>query len=634
MKTGNIGIRNLADIGVSDIDVYGIRKNKKILDINSVKVRVNSTYNGEFGFDWIDVNDITGEILKIQGVDFSEAEYFYKNPINQNDIGNFVSISSDINGAKDAIKRNYELLVIKNNNQIVDIPWVFIKPNQTIELSLEINKDEKSISSFDKISIFGDEYYDFEIVSKKNTANKVGKKAEIEVSEINEPIFLKIKCLKEAPEKKYEIFGEVISGNPVKIGGLTMMGNKILKLKFRVIALVSSDGNPSAKAKILFQKFKDSDIKKHLNENSLNQAGYEIEIENQAMFDTLESSDLDDYFYSFDKADWTVKKYFANINKEKDDVDATGHCKITSWDPVNKKCAKIIVPTDVIVDNQKDLGLADKDNEMDAIVITEYKNKLKTKSKTYEGGIIILSDFESSDKNIGAYSRISPFNHYALMVYSTNIDSKDTYAHEIGHMLGLNHTFYFGNEGFEKVWKGLEDIKKYIAEVRNLTGRLQINKLITTRKKIVLALNNAINNLTIEITKRNNDYAVAKNMNGNFTFGGVPVTKEKFLEESKKVITALEKQKKSNQDAVKEFKDKKENIYLEFSKKDSSMYILLAPDFIKIQEDYLNFYSKFLAENYIIYKQGSTKNMMDYNNTRTFYQHHQILTMRKDYENY
>jgi len=36
----------------------------------------------------------------------------------------------------------------------------------------------------------------------------------------------------------------------------------------------------------------------------------------------------------------------------------------------------------------------------------------------------------------------------------------------------------------------------------------------------------------------------------------------------------------------------------------------------------------------IYFKQNSTKNMMDYTDIRTFYQHHQILTMRKDYENY
>ncbi|SIT13519.1 hypothetical protein [Chryseobacterium gambrini] len=636
MKTGNIGIRNLADIGVEDIDVYGTRRSRKSVEINNLKVRVNSTYNGEFGFDWIDVDPKTGEILKIQGVSFSEAEYFYKKPINQNDIGNFIPISSDINSAKNAIKEHYELLTIKNSNQIVDIPWVLMKPNQTIELSLETSLEEKSNSYFDKISIFGDEYYDFEIINKKNTGKKAGKKAEMEVSELSESILLKIKCLKEAPEKKYEILGEATSGSSLKIGGLTMMENKVLKLKFRVIALVSSDGNPSAKAKALFQKFKDSDVKKYLNENSLNQAGYEIEIENQTMFDTLGSGDLDDYFYAFDKTDWTGKKYFANINKEKQDVDAAGNCKITSWDPVKKECAKIIVPTDVIVDNQKDIGLADKDNDMDAVTIREYKNKLKTKSKSYEGGIIILSDFESSDKETGAYSRTSPLDHYTLMVYSTNTESKDTYAHEIGHMLGLDHLFFNTKElnSFNNSKNYYQTLKTNIITKTRESYPFYIYKEIkakvTTLKE---SLNNFINNRKNYIIGKERDLAQGKASNGNFTYNGKPVTKAQYLtllqEDIDKQKAYITENKKAieiiNTNKIKDFEELKTN------------FNILKNDSIKLDKEFMKFYEKEweqIEANFLRFKKASTKNIMDYDNTRVCFLSHQIKIMRNDIKNY
>lgn len=66
MKTGNIGIRNLADIGVSDIDVYGTNKRKKYLKLDfkgnlqfyrsksqvQDKLGTEDTlYTGQFGFD-------------------------------------------------------------------------------------------------------------------------------------------------------------------------------------------------------------------------------------------------------------------------------------------------------------------------------------------------------------------------------------------------------------------------------------------------------------------------------------------------------------------------------------------------------------------------------------------------------
>ena len=69
MKTGNIGIRNQADIGIGDIDVYGTDRRKKntIFDFNGTIQFYRSKnhsegklgaedpfYNGEFGFDLYD----------------------------------------------------------------------------------------------------------------------------------------------------------------------------------------------------------------------------------------------------------------------------------------------------------------------------------------------------------------------------------------------------------------------------------------------------------------------------------------------------------------------------------------------------------------------------------------------------
>jgi len=71
MKTGNIGIRNLADIGVADIDVYGTRRRKlnvypnifvlffrsvnqstgALPKIENLKIKYDEQYNGSFGFD-------------------------------------------------------------------------------------------------------------------------------------------------------------------------------------------------------------------------------------------------------------------------------------------------------------------------------------------------------------------------------------------------------------------------------------------------------------------------------------------------------------------------------------------------------------------------------------------------------
>ncbi len=40
-----------------------------------------------------------------------------------------------------------------------------------------------------------------------------------------------------------------------------------------------------------------------------------------------------------------------------------------------------------------------------------------------------------------------------------------------------------------------------------------------------------------------------------------------------------------------------------------------------------------MISNYLYFKKGSTKNIMDYIDQRKTYLHNQIITMRNDYEN-
>lgn len=394
-----------------------------------VKIRLNTSiedHKGIFGFDWIDINSNDGTIEKIQNVNINNVEYFYKEGRTREELGDIIKVDdSNKNALQQVIKKNYEPILHLCTNGYIDIPFVLIKPNQEISLKLEVNICNELLPENKVIFLEDDEFYSFEF----DKGSKNGKKSEKTFEQDKEEIVLKIKCLKEAPETKYKIKTE---GN-IPVGGFVMMENKILKLKFRVITLVSSDNGANERARNLFKQFKNAEIKDYLNNHSLNQAGYEVEIENQAMFDAIDTADLDDYFYAFNKEEWTQKEYFKIVDKEKyDTIPDTDDCKPGSWDHNKNDCKKILVPTETITSNFN----------IDNIVFEEYQKKLRTKNKSYNGGVIILCDYESPTDDIGAFSRIEPLDHYKLFIYLTNLKNKDTYAHEIGHMLGLPHTFF------------------------------------------------------------------------------------------------------------------------------------------------------------------------------------------------
>lgn len=595
-------------------------------------------YNGEFGFDWIDVDPSSEEVQKIQDVDFSNVEYFYKKGATANDLGDIIAKSADEQGAKDAITASYRLSECPKpcKDGKIDMPFVLMKPGQEISLSLEVALTSGVLNN-EKIYLEGNDCYSFELVGGTKTGNKTEK-----IIADKEIIVLKIKCLKESPEITFKIKQENPTQKLETVGGFIMMENKVLKLKFRVIALVANEPAASAKAQALFQKFKDNKVKEYLNENSLNQAGYEVEIENQAMFDTLGSGDLDDYFYAFDKTDWTNKKYFAAGHSKKKKKweyvkKADGSYEMES-DGVTykKKLVEYQESLDVIVDNSKHIGGTDTNNNIDDITIKVYKDKLKGKGKIYEGGIIILCDFESSDLSTGAYSRTSPLNHYALIVYYSNTGSKDTYAHEIGHMLGLDHLFYDSKE-----LTSFSNSKSYYKTLKtNLSNKTkesypfytykQVRAKILTLKK---SLNNFIANQQKYITDKEKNIIQGKASNGTFTYNGKTVTKQEYISLVQKDI---EKQKiyiNENKEALKALETSSIKDFEEFK----ANFNILKNDSIKLDKEFIEMYEKEwkqIESNYIRFKKGTTKNIMDYDITRLSFLHHQITIMRDDIKNY
>jgi len=657
--------------------IYGDEpKTAKPLELTNlyVKVRLGSDYDGEFGFDWVDVNPETKEIEKIQGVPFSELSYFYKEGTTKEDLGSIVEKYTDEIGAKHIIQDHYRFNPISKH---IDIPYVLIKPEQKITLSVEVILWKGKVSD-DIISITGDEFYDFEIVG----GEKEGKTAKKKLKKAGK-FDLKIKCLKAGSEKMYDFNHSNPNTGSHVVGGLIMMENEILTLKFRVIAVVSSAGNPIEKSKNIFRNFKDSKITDFLNEKALNQAGYKVVIENEQMFKDLETTDVDDFFYAFDKEDWKRKNLFSvDENRKK--------FSLIKNDQGEERFKEEQQEGQLVLDYQVEDGTDSagnkkykmQSNDLDETVSIYYADKLKSKAKEYKGGLIILSDFECSNSSVAAFSRMFPVNHYGLFVAVNGHNSKNVFAHELGHMLGLAHIFVEDVEKDEHKNK-INTIKDYKNRIEKCKGDIAKEKIsnqvsdkdlkakpLKNQSKVLQTflthfvqkqtLEECLNNTNIyllqkmeyrnEQIKFYTDKANEKKEYSSYSIAGKVVSKAEFkdaintsLKMNETEKKNLEKQIESNNLSLKKLSLLNTKGIFEFD----SEYFLINEDKLKIYEDYLKLKLEkdweVIKSNYVYFNFKSTENIMDYGQVlkdgqdsvkKNKFLSHQIIIMRNDYENY
>jgi Pregnancy-associated plasma protein-A len=263
------------------------------------------------------------------------------------------------------------------------------------------------------------------------------------------------------------------------------------------------------------------------------------------------------------------------------------------------------------------------------------------------------------------------------------IESKSTYAHELGHMLGLEHIFFEGEQKKEALNKVNEiinykknNIKKCEEEIikgkkYNQVSDENINpkplknqsKSLTTFSKYSIkkqtlqeCLNNTNNYIIERIKYRSeqiNYYTVKlsdKKEHSSYSIGEKKVSKAEFKEslQSSLNINQTEKSTLENQlEANKLTLDKLTSIYHNNLHEFQSEYFLTYEDKLKIFNDFLNLKLEkewqLITSNYLYFNYKSTENIMDYGQVtsdgkdsvkKNKYLSYQITIMRNDYENY
>ncbi|MDC1162003.1 hypothetical protein OAT18_01035 [Tenacibaculum sp.] len=292
---------------------------------------------------------------------------------------------------------------------------------------------------------------------EKNTNFKIAYDGKTDEGE-NEPI--KITEIKDGKSEEIEITAlttftekqDIIIKDYLnrEVGKIEMAPNDTVDLAVKIIPVVFSEATKVTDANTLHQKtLKASintkgDLKKALQTKSLNQAGVLCNI------DSVNNSNPECIVIDVTKDNWD-KFYNGTV--------------LSDWEYVNDTL-KPAPSTDEDGDKRyhaRDLGasvfLLDK-------LESEYYKKY---GKSHKGALIFVSDKGYSDPLIQGYSQTDPIRSQGTIIFNNGLNDATVFAHELGHMLGLEHNFVKDTNELNETNSKLNDLTRS----GNVTDRKQ-----------------------------------------------------------------------------------------------------------------------------------------------------------------
>jgi hypothetical protein len=232
------------------------------------------------------------------------------------------------------------------------------------------------------------------------------------------------------------------------------------------------------------------------------------------------------------------------------------------------------------------------------------------KNDRFKGMLIFINDINKNKADEeGGVSRTKPLNFRSANIFGSNKESKSTYAHELGHALGLEHCFWRD----EEYKKDLDKVKKDIIEsVKGVQNNIDANKKNEKTIKVnddnIKIYKSRINEATSQINDpRNSEY-----------YKNNPAKKEEWQQYINKQKRLLNEEKESRERTKDVIKQNEKNIESHKASKRES-------------EDYLNNVCK---KNAYKFKEKSTSNFLDYSSIKTSFYMWQWGIMQQDVSQY
>lgn len=361
-------------------------------------------YAGEYGFDWMDwtrdpspqnTNDWIAEAM---GVPIASFEYCYDERKQE-----YVEVATDPY-LKRRLQEQYPKRVVYDEDYY--IAWLSLRPGQEAKLRLQIEALNADPAAADFLTFGAHASYQVTVNGQVNEAIRLAPTAT--PAPAGAPpgtgaqfVDITVRCLRPCPATALYVLDE----NGAIAGQLNVVDNtKTYHLPVRVIYLVKQGAASSTDLANLKSGFAALNLKKYLNENSLNQAQIQADFEN-----TNQHFEL-----TFDEDAWAKEGFFDKANNWFTDRVYTTKDKQ--------------VKTEYIL--QRFL----------AVYLERYEKK---ENAPFRGVLLFMTSLpKNKADNEGGVAFTFPEPSRQCIIFQPNLGNIGTYAHEIAHVLGLEHSFW------------------------------------------------------------------------------------------------------------------------------------------------------------------------------------------------
>ncbi|WP_370398581.1 hypothetical protein [Tenacibaculum dicentrarchi] len=530
-----------------------------------VLFKPKNDYKGEFGFDWCEWNIENGIIEKFQDTEASDIEYTF------NDTEKKYKSGTDVNIQK-ILKSLYTKKSIGFGKQYYTAWMNLSKGNKaTLQLTTIYISKRESTDDDEYITFKPNADYDINYNGQLNDVIRIPLKKKNKAT-FNIEIIAK-------NETESNSFIEAIDEKENIVGIIEMHSNKKVDLDIKIIPVVfkSTEANENSEATTLYNKTikaKTTNLGNSLdetfNKHSFNQTGITCNIE--ALKAVPEKIVIDLTTNNWGKFYDSTKKEFKNWEFTPTEPNATKRPPL--W--TSEDGDKMYEYKDGKTTNKQRLLL----DELEDAYYTEY-------GRDFKGALLFVTEENYYKPDTLGYSQNNPLRSQGTIIFKGGLSMSDAYAHEIGHMLGLEHVFLKADEVSEMT----NNIATQNSNITSYEGNIQ------NRKELIEDQNKRI---ALE-AKKMKEYGY----NEDGTVDGVDG--QEYIDEQQTKIDKHQAQIEEYTDEIKDFENKIED----FKRK------------IAIEKG-----------RGLKVKKGTSNNFMDYDISRLYLDKFQCLVMQQEVKSF